>query len=74
MNTDQKEIITKYGQNKSVQYFVRRGLDDQAKFNRKILMMKPNSAAVNMRDNREVFDYLINNQDAPFVTRPMHIQ
>lgn len=37
-------------------------------------MMKPNSAAINMKDSRKVYKYLINNTQAPFQTKPMPIQ
>jgi hypothetical protein len=37
-------------------------------------MMKPNSAAINMKDSRKVYRYLINNTQAPFQTKPMPIQ
>lgn len=37
-------------------------------------MMKPNTAAIHMKDSRKVYRYLINNTEAPFQTKPMPIQ
>ena len=36
--------------------------------------MKPNTAAIHMKDSRKVYRYLINNTEAPFQTKPMPIQ
>jgi len=55
-----------------VQYFIRRGLDDKKALNR--ILGRPKDVAANMKDNRKVFEYLIQNTDAPIQTRAMPIQ
>lgn len=36
-------------------------------------MTKPSTAAINMRDQRKVYNYLIHDEQAPFQTKPMPI-
>ena len=66
-------LLQQYGKNRSVQYLMRKGLEDQAAQNRKVLMSKPSTAAINMRDHRKVYNYLIHDEQGPFQTKPMPI-
>ena len=52
---------------------MRKGLEDQAQQNRKALMLKHSTAAINMRDLRKVYYYLIHDEQGPFQTKAMPI-
>ena len=41
INPEKAQLMQKYGGNRSVGYFVRKGQQDQATLNRKLLMQKP---------------------------------
>ncbi|CDW75300.1 UNKNOWN [Stylonychia lemnae] len=65
-----KNLMAKYGQNRSVQFYVRKELDAQLAENRKNYHDKPRSAAINMRDNRKIYHHM--NQNVLY-TKPIQL-
>eukprot|EP00347_Sterkiella_histriomuscorum_P023052 403336141 len=71
-SANNKSLIHKYGQNRSVQFYMRKELDAQLQQNRKQLIgNKPQSAAaINMKDNRQIYRHM-SYQNKVLSTQPM---